>query len=125
MRVWARDYALLPSLHPCTFLKMFYYLYKENFNTALLVFLSLIYRARIRGSSEILSGSEILAHIQDWLTNDGTFLYTYHARIRIRADPQCPLKIKSFSEPECGDGSKEEIPNTTFFLAPHRSPDEL
>lgn len=92
---------------------------------SLLVFLSLIYRARITGSSETLSASAILAHIQDWLTNDGTFLYTYHARIRVRADPQCPLKIKSFSEQECGDGSKEEQPNTTFFLAPHRSPDEL
>ena len=71
-------------------------------------------RARVTGSSDTLTTPELLATIQDWLTNDGTFLYTYNGRIRLRADPHCPLEITSFSEPECGED-----------LQPHPPPDEL
>ena len=44
---------------------------------------------------------QMVGAIQDWLSNDGTFLYTYHGRIRLRAIPKCPLEITSFSDPEC------------------------
>ena len=65
-------------------------------------------RARLTGSSDTLTPPELLALIQDWVTSDGTFLYTYHGRIRLRLDPHCPLEITSFSQPECIDNRYTE-----------------
>ena len=59
-------------------------------------------RAHLVGSSDTLNNSELLSPIQNWLYNEGTFIYTYHGQIRVRADSKCPLEINSFSEPECG-----------------------
>ena len=60
----------------------------------------LIYRARISGSSDTLPLPDVLSSIQDWIENDGTFLYTHHGNIRLRVDPNCSLEITSFSDPE-------------------------
>ena len=59
------------------------------------------YRARLTGSSDTLTPPELLAILQEWVTNDGTFLYTYHGRMRLGLDQHCPLEITSFSQPEC------------------------
>ena len=59
-------------------------------------------RAHLIGSSNTLNISQLLTPIQNWLYNDGTFIYTYHGQIRVRADPNCPLEVNSFSDPECG-----------------------
>ena len=60
-----------------------------------------LYRARLTGSSDTLTPPELLELIQDWVTGEGSFLYTYHGRIRLRLDPQCPLEITSFFQTEC------------------------
>ena len=57
---------------------------------------------------------ELLAVISDWMTNDGTFLYTYHGRIRLELDPLCPLEIKSFSQPECKSHGPGDIGTVTI-----------
>ena len=62
---------------------------------------TLICRAYLTGNSDTLLSPQLLALIQDWVTKDGTFLYTYHGRIRLGLDPLCPLEITSFSQPEC------------------------
>ena len=59
------------------------------------------YRARLAGSSDTLTPQELRAILQEWVTNDGTFLYTYHGRMRLGLDQHCPLEITSFSQPEC------------------------
>ena len=61
------------------------------------------YRARLTGSSDTLTPPEFLAILQEWVTNDGTFLYTYHGRMRMGLDQHCPLEITLFSQPECND----------------------
>ena len=81
-------------------------------------------RAHVTGSTDTLTPPELLAAIQDWLTNDGTFLYTYHGRIRLRADPHCPLEITSFSEPEYGEDFGSKMP-PSVYSASHPPPDEL
>ena len=43
----------------------------------------------------------MLYALDQWLVNDGTFVYNYNSRIRLRADHECPLTIDSFCEPEC------------------------
>ena len=43
----------------------------------------------------------MLAVIQDWILNDGTFLFTYNGKVRLGLDKDCPLEITSFSQPEC------------------------
>ena len=39
--------------------------------------------------------------LSGWLEADGTFLFNYNSRIRMRADRECPLTINSFCDPEC------------------------
>ena len=58
-------------------------------------------RARLTGNSDTLTPPELLAILQEWVTDDGTFLYTYHGRMRLGLDQHCPLEITSFSQPEC------------------------
>ena len=60
-----------------------------------------ICRAYLTGNSDTLPLAQLLDVIQDWVTMDGTFLYTYHGRIRLGLDPLCPLEVISFSQPEC------------------------
>ena len=74
-------------------------------------------RARIADSSDTILLPEVLSSIRDWMAKDGTFLYTYYANIRLRVDPNCPLEITSFSDPEYSGN---------FFLdSLFRVPDEL
>ena len=81
-----------------------------------------IHRARVTTSIATLPTSELLAPIQDWLTNDGTFLFTAYGRIRLRADPHCPLEIGSFTDPECGGSQYLE---GSASSSPHMPSDEL
>ena len=73
------------------------------------------YRAQITGT--VYTSSQLLALINDWVMSDGTFLYTYHGRIRLILDPNCPLEIPSFSQVECGV-SKEVILGGLFSPLP-------
>jgi hypothetical protein len=62
---------------------------------------SAVYRARL--TATVYTAEQLLAMVQDWASSDGTFLFNYHGRIRLRVNPLCqPLAIDSFTEPECG-----------------------
>ena len=58
-------------------------------------------RARLEGSSDTRDIPTLLNILKDWMIDDGTFLYHYHARVRLGVDPVCPLDIMKFSDPEC------------------------
>ena len=62
----------------------------------------LVLRARLIGNSDTRSTPVLLEVIKDWMTNDGTFLYTYNGNMRLGLDQDCLLEIASFSQPECG-----------------------
>ena len=58
---------------------------------------------RARLTATVYTAEQLLAMVQDWASSDGTFLFNYHGRIRLRVNPLCqPLAIDSFTEPECG-----------------------
>ena len=78
---------------------MYRYTHNGERNTVTLITIS--YRAHLTGSSDTLTLPESLSILQEWVTNDGTFLYTYHGRMRLGLDQHCPLEITSFSQPEC------------------------
>ena len=59
------------------------------------------YRARLQGSSDTCDVPSLLSLIKDWIDCDGTFLSTYHGRIRLGVDPVCPVDVEKFSDPEC------------------------
>ena len=63
-------------------------------------------RARLQGSNDTLDIPNLLSLVKGWMECDGTFLSTYHGRIRLGVDPVCPVEIEKFSEPEC-QGSRE------------------
>ena len=63
--------------------------------------LFLIFRARLTGRSDTQNIPLLLEAIKDWMSNDGTFLYTYHGNMRLGLNQDCPLGITSFSQPEC------------------------
>ena len=56
-----------------------------------------IYRARINGTSDLLTAPQLMQHIDDWRTDDGTLLYNF---FRLRLSNDCDFKISSFKEKE-------------------------
>ena len=64
---------------------------------------ALLIQCRARLTATVYTAEQLLAMVQDWASSDGTFLFNYHGRIRLRVNPLCqPLAIDSFTEPECG-----------------------
>ena len=62
-----------------------------------------MFECRAQLTATVYTAEQLLAMLQDWLTTDGTFLFTYNGRTRLRLNPNClPLAIASFSAPECG-----------------------
>ena len=53
------------------------------------------------GGSDTRSSSQFIRILQDWMSRDGTVLYTYKARVRVWADPLCPLEIESLHTHKC------------------------
>ena len=66
-----------------------------------------VYRAIVNGSSELLTANELVSHIEEWKTSEGTLLYN---KFRLRLAQACSLRVESFNEPEC-DGDGKEIEN--------------
>ena len=58
-------------------------------------------RATLTGSKHTIRVSQLTTALRDWLNNDGTFVYNYNIPIRLRADPECPIKISDFFDEEC------------------------
>lgn len=75
--------------------------FSDDFSINEIALYVLLLRARITGTT--YTSAQLLAYLQDWVTGDGTFLTTYSGTgVRLRLDRYCPIKIGSFSEPECG-----------------------
>ena len=66
-----------------------------------------VYRAVINGTSELHRATKLTSFIDDWKRSDGTLLYN---KFRLRLAQACPLRLGSFSEPECkGDGEETDV----------------
>ena len=50
----------------------------------------------------------ILQMVADWIVADGSFLSAYGGRMRLWIDPNIPLRIPSFFEPEPGNSKEVE-----------------
>ena len=59
---------------------------------------SVMYRAKINGTSDVLNVWEILEYIQDWRVFDESLLYN---KIRLSVDTKIKLTIESLTEKEC------------------------
>ena len=57
-----------------------------------------VYRSKINSTSDIHTAKKLLAHIEDWITSEGTFLLDV---FRLRVSTSCPLRIQSVHQPEC------------------------
>lgn len=57
-----------------------------------------VYRAIIRGTSDLHTAAELLDYIDHWRRNNQTLL---HNLFRLRLSQDCPLQISSFDEVEC------------------------
>ena len=64
-------------------------------------------RARIT-SEEVNRLPNILQMVADWIVADGSFLSAYGGRMRLWIDPNIPLRIPSFFEPEPGNSKEVE-----------------
>ena len=64
----------------------------------------MVYRAKVIGTSGLLTASQIVAHIEDWRDSEGSFLY-YRLRIKLEQESECPLHISSFHDMECDTGN--------------------
>ena len=51
-----------------------------------------------------MTAPALLRMMQDWVSTNGTLLYTYPVDLELKVDPRCTLEIDSFSEPECKTG---------------------
>ena len=61
-----------------------------------------VYRAKLNGSSELITAAQLVSYIDEWKTSEGTLLYN---KFRLRLAQACPLRVESFNERECeGDG---------------------
>ena len=58
---------------------------------------SVLYRAKINGTSDLLNVWEILGYIQDWRVFDESFLYN---KIRLTVEAKTRLTIESLTEKE-------------------------
>ena len=58
------------------------------------------YRAIINGTTDLLSATEMMQHIQDWRDSKHTLLYNVF-RLRMKKTSECKLSIDSFEEDEC------------------------
>ena len=67
----------------------------------------LISKSRARITGTVYTSSELLDMIYDWIETEGSFLSTYNGRVRLWIDPNVPLRILSFFEPEPAVNSKE------------------
>ena len=66
---------------------------------------SILFRARIIGSSDVQSSQRVMEILNKWKSSEGTFVFSGRQKnARVWVDPLCPLKIDSFaSEILCGD----------------------
>ena len=71
-----------------------------------------VYRTMINGTSDTTTASELLNFIEDWIINDGAFLVGY---FRLRVVPECPLRIQSFSQPDCTNDESTSEQNSTVI----------
>ena len=55
---------------------------------------------------------ELLNFIEDWITNEGTFVVGY---FRLWVIPECPLQIQSFYQPECTNDESTSKQNSTMI----------
>ena len=63
-----------------------------------------VYRAIIKGTSDLHTAAELLDYIAHWRKNNQTLL---HNIFRLRLSQDCPLQISSFDEVECIGTNKE------------------
>lgn len=64
-----------------------------------------VYRAIIKGTSDLHTAEELLDFMDDWRKNNQTILHNNLFRYRMSQD--CPLRIASFDEIECKMNHKE------------------
>ncbi len=57
-----------------------------------------VYRSKINGTSDTFTAPELMAFVEDWIANEGTFTVDV---FRLRIDAACPLRVQSFHQPEC------------------------
>ena len=63
-----------------------------------------VYRAKLNGSSELITAAELVSYIEEWKTSESSLLYN---KFRLRLAQACPLRVESFYELECeGDGEE-------------------
>ena len=71
-----------------------------------------VYRTVLNGTSDSVEASAAVGAISDWVDKNGTFVSDLR-RLHVRSD--CPLRITSLSESECGesvDGEGNSESNT-------------
>ena len=68
-----------------------------------------VYRSKIRGTSNTFTATELLAFVEDWIATEGTFVV--FDTLRLRTSTECPLHIQSFHEPECATNAT--MPSTS------------
>ena len=69
----------------------------------------MVYRANIKGSSDLITAQETLDYIDDWRRNEQTVLYSM---FRLRMSQDCTLQISSFNEVECKKTDDKKDSNT-------------
>ena len=50
----------------------------------------------------IYTAKDLLAMVEDWIQDNGMFVFHHNYTKRLRMNPKCPLMIDSYSEQECG-----------------------
>ena len=62
---------------------------------------TVLYRAVVNGSSDLLKATQILDYVEEWRESTGSLLHNNFFRLRIYRKKKCALRIGSFGDDEC------------------------
>jgi hypothetical protein len=62
---------------------------------------TVVYRARINGTTDIINITDLIEHIEEWKSYKGGSLLHGKFRLKLATEKKCPLEVGSFDELEC------------------------